>query len=251
MSSLSLSFLSLLPILNHPVKNKVTFCVQGVISPLLANLFLHYAFDAWMRRNYPSVPFERYADDSIVHCESEEQAQQMKRAIGTRFAECKLELHPEKTKIIYCKDGDRRGNYPNERFDFLGFSFRPRRSKNRWGKFFINFSPAVSDKATKAMRRTMRSWTLQRRSDKSLDDLSRMFNPILRGWITYYGQYYKSALYPTFVNLNRILARWAMRKYKKVKRHSRRAMHWLGRIARQRPEMFGHWQMGLLPTVGR
>jgi len=223
----------------------------GVISPLLANLFLHYAFDAWMRRNYPNVPFERYADDGIVHCESEEQAQQMKRAIGERLAECKLELHPEKTRIIYCKDGDRRGNYLNERFDFLGFTFRPRRSKNRWGKFFINFSPAVSDKATKAMRQTIRSWTLQRRSDKSLDDLSRMFNPILRGWITYYGQYYKSALYPMFVDLNRILARWAMRKYKKVRGHARRAMHWLGRIARQRPEMFSHWQMGLLPTVGR
>jgi RNA-directed DNA polymerase len=175
----------------------------------------------------------------------------MKRVIGERLAECKLELHPEKTTIIYCKDEDRGGTYLNERFDFLGYTFRPRRSRNRWGKFFINFSPAVSDKTTKAMRRTMRSWTLQRRSDKSLDDLSRMFNPILRGWITYYGQYYKSALYPTFLNLNRILARWAMRKYKRLRRHSRRAGHWLGRIARQKPKMFGHWEMGLLPTVGR
>jgi RNA-directed DNA polymerase len=147
-----------------------------------------------MQRNYPSVSFERYADDVIAHCKTEEQAQQMKRVIGERLAECKLELHPEKTKIIYCKDGDRRGNYPNEKFDFLGYTFRARRSKNRWGKFFINFSPAVSDKAAKAMRQRMRSWTLQRRSDKSLDDLSRMFNPILCGWITYYGQYYKSAL---------------------------------------------------------
>jgi RNA-directed DNA polymerase len=223
----------------------------GVISPLLANLFLHYAFDEWMRRNFPNVPFERYADDAIVHCKSERQAQWLKKSIGKRLAECKLELHPEKTKIVYCKDDDRRGNYPNEKFDFLGYTFRPRRSKNRWGKYFVNFSPAVSDKAAREMRRTMRSWRLHRRSDKNLDDLSRMFNPILRGWINYYGHYYKSALYPTFRVLDRTLVRWATRKYKRLRGHQRQATYWLGRIARQEPQMFAHWQMGLRPAAGR
>ncbi|OGO18189.1 MAG: group II intron reverse transcriptase/maturase, partial [Chloroflexi bacterium RBG_16_48_8] len=205
----------------------------GVISPLLANLFLHYALDEWMRRNFPGIPFERYADDAIVHCRSERQAQWLKRQIGKRLAECKLELHPEKTKIVYCKDDDRRGNYPNEKFDFLGYTFRPRRSKNRWGKYFVNFTPAVSDKAAREMRRTMRSWRLHLRSDKTLDDLSRMYNPILRGWINYYGQYYKSALYPTFRVLDRTLVRWATRKYKRVRGHQRRATYWLGRVARR------------------
>lgn len=223
----------------------------GVISPLLANLFLHYAFDEWMKRNFPRIPFERYADDAIVHCRSERQAQWLKEAIGNRLAECKLELHPEKTKIVYCKDDDRQGNYPNEKFDFLGYTFRPRRSKNRWGKYFVNFTPAVSDKAAREMRRVMRSWRLHLRSDKTLDDLSRMFNPILRGWINYYGQYYKSALYPTFHVLDRTLVRWATRKYKRLRNHRRRATYWLGRIACREPQMFAHWQMGLRPAAGR
>jgi RNA-directed DNA polymerase len=223
----------------------------GVISPLLANLFLHYAFDEWMRRNFPDVPFERYADDAIVHCKSERQALWLKKQIGRRLAECKLELHPEKTKIVYCKDDDRRGNYPNEKFDFLGYTFRSRRSKNRWGKYFVNFTPAVSDKAAREMRRTMRSWRLHLRSDKTLEDLSHMFNPILRGWINYYGHYYKSALYPTFHVLDRTLVRWATRKYKRLRGHQRRATYWLGRIARREPQMFAHWQMGLRPAVGR
>ena len=124
----------------------------GVISPLLANLFLHYAFDRWMAKQYPQMPFERYADDAIVHCRTEAEAQEVRAAIAARLQECGLELHPEKTKIVYCKDDDRRRTYPNEKFDFLGYTFRPRRSKNRQGKFFINFSPAVSDKAVKAIR---------------------------------------------------------------------------------------------------
>ena len=222
----------------------------GVISPLLANLFLHYAFDEWMRRTYPQNPFARYADDVVVHCQTESEAGVLRKAIAGRLAQCKLELHPEKTKIVYCKDDDRRGNYLNEKFDFLGFTFRARRSKNRWGKYFINFSPAVSDKAAKTMRRTMRSWRLHLRSDKALDDLSRMFNPVLHGWINYYGSYYKSALYPIFRHLDRSLTRWAVRKFKKLRGHRRRATHWLGRIARQEPNLFAHWRLGVRPAAG-
>ncbi len=217
----------------------------GVVSPLLANLFLHYAFDEWLRRSYPHLPFERYADDAIVHCSTEREAQEVWSAIAVRLRECRLELHPEKTKVVYCKDEDRRGNYPSEKFDFLGYTFRPRRSKNRYGKYFINFSPAVSDKAGKAIRAEIRSWKLHLRSDKSLEDLARMFNPIIRGWLQYYGRYYRSALYPLMRQLDRSLARWAYRKYKKLRGHLRRSTHWIARISRRDSKLFAHWQMGV------
>jgi RNA-directed DNA polymerase len=217
----------------------------GVVSPLLANLFLHYAFDLWMRSHYPDLPFERYADDAIVHCRTGAEAQEVWAAIAARLQECRLELHPQKTKIVYCKDDDRRGNYPNEKFDFLGYTFRPRRSKNRFGKFFINFSPAVSDKAGKAMRVEIRSWRLHLRSDKAIEDLSRMFNPVVRGWLQYYGRFYCSALYPIMRQLDRSLARWAFRKYKKLRGHLRRATHWISRISRRDSGLFAHWQMGV------
>ena len=145
----------------------------GVISPLLANLFLHYVFDKWMQREYADVPFERYADDVVCHCRSQLQAQALIEDLGRRFAQCGLELHPLKTRVVYCKDADRRGSYAETSFDFLGFTFRPRLSKNRWGKTFVNFSPAVSAKAGKAIRQEVRSWNLQNRSDKSLNRQGR------------------------------------------------------------------------------
>lgn len=222
----------------------------GIVSPVLANLFLHYVFDKWMDRNYPRNPFCRYADDAIAHCRTEDEALELKEALDARFKECGLELHPEKTKIVYCKDDLRRGDYPITSFDFLSFTFRPRRSKSRKGKFFINFSPAVSAKAGKAMRKKARKWKMHLRSDKSLEDLSRMFGPTIRGWINYYGSFYKSALYPTLRQLNRTLLRWAMRKYKRLKRHRRRAEHWLGRIAERQPWLFPHWQLGVRPAAG-
>jgi len=222
----------------------------GVISPLLANLFMHYVFDKWVERNYPRTPFCRYADDGVVHCRTEEEALKMKKVLEARVKECHLELQPEKTRIIYCKDDDRRKDHPHTGFDFLGFTFRSRRSKNRWGKHFINFSPAMSNEAGKGIRQEARRWRLHLRSDKSLEDLSRMFSPIVRGWINYYGSFYKSALYPTLKHLNRTLVRWAMRKFKRLRRHQRRAEYWLGRIARKEPWLFPHWQMGIRPTAG-
>lgn len=222
----------------------------GVISPVLSNLFLHYVFDNWMNRNYSELPFCRYADDAVVHCRTETEAIKLMKALETRFRQCKLELHPDKTRIVYCKDEDRCGNYPITSFDFLGYTFRPRRSKNKWGKYFINFSPAVSNKAGKAMRQTTRQWKLHLRSDKSLEDLSRMYSPVVRGWINYYGSFYKSALHPTLRHLNRTLVRWAMRKFKRLKGHRRRAEYWLGKVARRQPELFPHWQMGIKPTAG-
>ena len=223
----------------------------GVISPLLANLFLHYAFDKWMERELPTIPFERYADDVICHCVSEKQAKFVRDIVKRRLAECRLELHPEKTKIVYCKDANRPDDYPNEKFDFLGFTFRPRLAMNREGQCYVRFSPAVSNKASKSIRQTIRSWRLSRRSDKSLEDFARMFNPIIRGWINYYGSYYKSALRPIFDQLNRCLRKWAMRKYKKLRGRPRRARYWLGRIARRQPYLFAHWLWGAQPAAGR
>jgi RNA-directed DNA polymerase len=215
----------------------------GVVSPLLANLFLHYAFDKWMEREYPDIPFERYADDALCHCQSEAQAEKLKQALDARMKEVGLELHPEKTQIVYCQDDDRREAYPCISFDFLGYTFRPRRSKNRWGKHFINFTPAISNKAAKAFRQKSRQWDWPLRSDKRLEDLARMFNPIIRGWINYYGRYYKSALYPTLKCLDRRLVRWATRKYKRLRHHRRRAAQWLRRIARKQPNLFAHWRL--------
>jgi RNA-directed DNA polymerase len=223
----------------------------GVISPLLANLFLHYAFDEWMKRNYGSVPFERYADDIIVHCRSEKQARFMKAMIERRLLDCKLELHPEKTKIVYCKDDNRRGNHPNQKFDFLGYTFRPRTVKDRCNRYFVGFNPAVSDKAAKSMRRTIRGWRIHRMSDKSLEDISRLFDATIRGWLNYYGRFYKSALDPILDQLNRALRKWAMRKYKKLRGRKRRAKYWVGRVSRRQPYLFAHWQFGAQPSVGR
>ncbi len=215
----------------------------GVISPLLANLFLHYAFDLWMTRTHGAIPFERYADDVICHCTNEAEASALRVSLEERFTECGLTLHPEKTKIVYCKDDDRRETYPDQKFDFLGYTFRPRLSRRRRGTFGVSFSPAASDKALKAIRQTLRRWTLHERSDKTLDDLARMFNASIRGWINYYGCYYKSALYPTLRHIDRILARWAHRKFKSLRRHRRRTHQWLARIARRQPTLFAHWRL--------
>jgi RNA-directed DNA polymerase len=217
---------------------------QGsVISPLLANLFLHYTFDRWMTKHHPDIPFERFADDVLCHCDSERQAQELKEQLEQRLAECGLELHPSKTRIVYCKDDDRRGHYPNEKFDYLGYTFRARRSKNRWGRYFVNFSPGVSNAATKAIRQRLRDWQFGCRIDKWIDDLARMFNPVIRGWLNYYGRYYKSALYPTLRYLNRCLARWAMAKYKRLRRHKRQAEHWVRKVSLRDPRLFAHWPM--------
>jgi RNA-directed DNA polymerase len=221
---------------------------QGsAISPLLANLFMHYAFDMWMAREFPSISFERYCDDAVVHCGSERQARQVRDAIAGRLAQVGLELHPDKTRIVYCKDADRRGDHEVTSFTFLGYTFRPRLAKNKFGKHFVSFLPAVSRDAVVAMGREIRSWRIAKRSDKSLDDLARMFNSIVQGWINYYGRFYKSMLYPVLRRLNRHLMRWACRKYKRLKRRERKAMHWLAEVARRAPRLFAHWRFGLRP----
>lgn len=221
---------------------------QGsAISPLLANLFLHYGFDVWLTREFPTVSFERYADDAVVHCVSEAQARHVLAGIARRMAQVGLELHPDKTRVVYCKDGRRTGSYEHERFDFLGYTFRPRLSKSRHGQFFVSFSPAVSDDSAKAIRWEIRRWRLHLRSDKSLSDLARAINPIVRGWINYYGRFYKSMLYPTLKRINEYLVRWARKKYKRLRAHDARARRWLQTVARREPNLFAHWQLGVRP----
>lgn len=224
---------------------------QGsVVGPILANLFLHYAFDCWMQRNHSNTPWARYADDGLVHCASEEKAKILLGHLKLRFEECGLELHPDKTRIVYCKDDDRPGRPAEIKFDFLGYTFRPRRAKNRYGKFFVSFLPAVSEKASKAMRREIHDWRIHLKPDKSIDDLSRMFNAIIRGWINYYGKYYKTELYALLRYLNKRLVHWVRRKYKRYACHRQQAEYYLGRLARREPNLFAHWKLGILPSIG-
>src|SRR3989454_47748 len=211
----------------------------GVVSPLLANLFLHYAFDLWMQRSYPGIQFERYADDAIVHCGSKRQAEAVLGAIRDRFAQCSLELHPTKTRIVYCKDDDRRGEHEQVAFDFLGYTFQPRRAKNRYGKFFVSFLPAISTKAAKKIRKTIREWRMSStRNNQRLEDLARLVNPAVRGWMNYYGRFYRSKCVQVLRHLNEALAAWARRKYKRFRRRERAAIYWLGGVGRPGPEFF-------------
>ena len=215
----------------------------GPARPYIANLYLHYTFDMWMRRNFPGIPFQRYADDTVCHCRSKAQADLLKAALERRFAECGLELHPEKTKTVYCKDDGRREDFPTTRCDFLGYTFRPRRVRRRRGRLFVGFNPGVSQKAAKAIRQEVRDWRLPRRTDRTLHDLSEMFTATIRGWVNYYGTFRKSALYPTLRQIDRALANWARRKYKRLRGHRRRADQRRRRIARHDPELFAHWQL--------
>ena len=213
----------------------------GVISPLLANLFLHYAFDKWMQRIHPDNPFERYADDAIVHCRSEAEAHRMKEEIEQRLAECGLTMHPDKTKIVYCRDQQRQGSYPQVQFDFLGYSFQPRQAKAKRGNLFVGFLPAISAKAAKTIRGTIRSWRTHRWTQLSIEELAGTFNPVLRGWIGYYGQFYKSKLASVLGQFDYALRRWARRKFKRLKAGPTRAGAWLRRVAQQKPDLFAHW----------
>jgi group II intron reverse transcriptase/maturase len=226
---------------------------QGaVVSPILANLFLHHAFDAWMTRTFPRVQFERYADDAIVHCATEEEAKEVLEAIRSRLAECGLELHPTKTRIVYCKDDDRCGGYGGVKFDFLGYTFQPRRAKNRWGKYFVSFLPAMSMKAATAIRSMIREWRLaSTRNNQKLEDLARLANPAVRGWISYYGRFYRSRCLQVLRHLNNALVEWACRKYRRFRRRERAATHWLGNIATRDPKLFVLWQLGVRPAAGQ
>ncbi len=213
----------------------------GPLSPVLANLFLHYALDRWLATHYPSIPFCRYADDGILHCRSEGEAKMLRERLDARLRDCGLELHPDKTRVVYCKDSKRPGTYEHVQFDFLGHAFRPRRIIDRQGRVHTGFSPAVSRQSITAMRQAVRRWHLPLRSELSLDDLARMTAPRVRGWMAYYCRFRGSEFQPVADHLDGTIIRWAMRKYKRLRGHKVRAYAWLDRVKRDRPDLFVHW----------
>lgn len=219
----------------------------GVISPVLSNLFLHYVYDAWMQREYPGTPWCRYADDGLAHCKTKQEAQTLLKALDKRFKECGLELHPGKTKIVYCKDGARKWKSENTSFDFLGYTFRARLCKStKRNTLFVNFTPAPSKSALKSMRATIRKYNLRNRTDLSLVEIAKWFNPVLQGWINYYGKYTRSALYPVMRHFNLTLVAWAMRKHRRFYRRRTWAAKFMEKIAEENPRLFAHWRCGML-----
>jgi RNA-directed DNA polymerase len=217
------------------------------ISPLLANLFMHYAFDQWMVREFRGCPFERYADDVIVHCDSEEQALILRAAIAERLGSLGLELHPEKTKIVYCKDGHRQGTFEHTSFDYLGYTFRARLARGRRGTF-VSFLPAMSTKAKAAKGQQMRAWHLNRRSGTDLSGLAEEINPQVRGWINYYGAFYRSELSFLADRIDEHLHRWAMQKFKRLRNRPEKAWAWLHGVRRREPQLFAHWYLIARPS---
>jgi RNA-directed DNA polymerase len=215
---------------------------QGsVIGPVLMNLFMTYAFDEWMNREHPENPFSRYADDAVAHCRSEAEAKRLLQAIDKRLKECKLEMHPDKSGIVYCKDSNRRKEYPRISFTFLGYEFRPRSATKRDGKRWTSFLPAISASAKKRIRQVIREWHLPRQTSVSLNELARRYNARIRGWMNYYGHFYKSALHHLYNHLDQKLVRWARRKYRKLAGKPTRAQEWLKEVVRRQPRLFVHW----------
>ena len=222
---------------------------QGsAVSPVLANLFLHYAFDAWMAREFPTVPFERYVDDAVVHCVSERQAREVLAAIGARMEQVGLRLHPDKTRIVYCQDGQRRGSHEHTSFTFLGYEFRQRAARNKHGQQFSAFLPAISKQALKRIGAEVRSWRLHHRTGHTFADLARRINPIVRGWMQYYGAFYRSALYQLLSRINAYLVRWIRQKYKRLRAEKKAIQCWQGITVRY-PRLFAHWVW--VPSVAR
>jgi RNA-directed DNA polymerase len=234
------------------VKGRIKGTPQGgVISPLLANLFLHYVFDKWIERTQPNITFERYADDCVIHCKTEKQARYILARIEERLKECKLELNLEKTKIVYCKDDKRKycNEYKHYKFDFLGYTFRPRKCKSKEGVIFIGFVPAISDKACKKIKEELRKLRIRRWTRHNIQDIAVDLNDRLRGWINYYGKFYGSALQKIFKMFNQILLRWAMKRYKKLRGKWMKAWNWLSQIALENKELFAHWKIGMTPKL--
>ena len=221
----------------------------GVVSPLLANLFMHYAFDRWVSENLPGVPFCRYSDDGVLHCKNKVQGELVKQKLGERFRECGLELHPDKTQIVYCRDSNRKEKYPVNQFTFLGFTFRSREAKKKDGTFFIGFLPGVSRDALRHMQQTIRRWKLQLKNSLELADLSAQFNPMLSGWKNYYTRFYGSAMAPVWKHMNLYLVHWMMRKYKQFSGHKTRASRTLRLLAEENQNLFVHWKVGYYSMV--
>lgn len=241
--------------LNAPVQKKSGELIRkqgkgtpqgGVISPLLANLFLHYAMDKWLELKHKTVSFERYADDVILHCKSKAQAEWLLGKIRERMADCGLELHPDKTKLVYCRDYRRQGKYPVVKFDFLGYSFQPRTTKSqKTGKLFLGYDCAISISSKKRIADKMEELNIVGLTFKSIVGVAQFLNPFIRGWVNYYGRFRKYEMNSVFQLLRKRLIRWARRRYKRYKTSVNRAYIWLEKVQLQFPQLFYHWQIGL------
>jgi len=219
----------------------------GVISPLLANLFLHYGFDKWLEKTDPTANFARYADDVIVHCRSKRHAEHILTLINQRINNIDLELHPDKTKIVYCKDYRRKEKYPVVKFDFLGYSFQPRTTKSKKTQgVFLGFDCAISISSCKRIADKLGELEVEKMTFKSVVGIAQKLNPRIRGWINYYGKYRISNLHSVFKLVNLRLVRWARIRYKRYKTSIKRAYKWLTRVQQQYPYLFYHWQLGFL-----
>lgn len=217
----------------------------GVVSPILSNLFLHYVFDMWMTRNHTSKKWSRYADDGLAHCRTEREALSLMAELKQRFEACGLELHPEKTMIVYCQDGKRKLNYPRTKFKFLGYEFRRRWLKSRKGDMFLSFSPAICKEAKKDICRTIRNTGVRNRSDLSLEEVALWLNPMISGWINYYGRFNKSAMKPVMRQINLTLVKWCTHKYKTFRYSKAKACQFMVDTFEKRPKLFAHWRLGV------
>ncbi len=216
----------------------------GPVSPLLANLFLHYGFDMWMSKEFPTVKFERFADDVVVHCATERQARQVWEAIAGRFAGIGLELHPDKTKIVYCKDSRRRQEFDQVTFTFCGYAFRPRVAFDKTRKQkYTGFLPAVAPEKLTEFSRKIAAWRIHRRTNQTLNEIARWLNPVLRGWLNYFTVFYPSKVIPLCQRIDRHLMRWARWKYKRLERSDKRAREWLKDVRKVAPRLFAHWAL--------
>lgn len=226
---------------------------QGsIIGPVLSNLYLHYCMDKWLEKEYPECRFERYADDAIIHCRSMNEAINLKAALSERLKVCGLELHPEKTHVVYCKDSNRRQRGTSKMsFDFLGYTFKPRMAQNsQRGEWFTNWLPAVSLRSMRSMNEKMRKWHVLRTTTNTLQDVAAQINPILTGWINYYSKFYKAKLVNYMHIVNVKLATWARRKYKKLRASEMKAIRWLHGVSVRQPNLFAHWALlGTKPTI--
>ena len=195
-----------------------------------------------MAREFPGCPFERYSDDAVVHCKSRQQAEHVQARIDQRMGEVGLRMHPDKTRIVYCKNSNRRGEHEHISFTFLGYAFRPREAINgKTGAHFTSFSPAISPEALKATSDRLRELRIHRRTDLSLDDLAEWLNPIIAGWMNYYGRYYRSVFYPLLRRVSIYLRRWAGKKYRWLRAH-KRFKRWWTRVLEREPGLFAHWR---------
>ena len=216
----------------------------GVVSPLLMNLFMHYSFDLWMSRTFPETPWVRYADDGCMHARSRQEAETIRDCLRDRLNEVGLEMHPKKTQIVYCRDSNRRGQHRPNSFIFLGFEFKTRTARSRNGNMFLSFLPVVAKSKLKAMRRYIKhQLRIRYRVDLSMEMIASWINPIVRGWLNYYGASYKSAMIPLCRYLNDTLARWASRKFKKLNRGRQNSYNLLKKAYSKQPRLFVHWDL--------